>query len=90
MRPKILIVEDEPAIADTIHYALETDGCEPILAGDGAKALEVLEQKVVDLIILDIGLPDVSGFDLCKQIRRQDHTPIIFLTARSDEIILIA
>lgn len=86
MRPKILIVEDEPAIADTIHYALETEGCEPIPAGDGATALEVLEQKVVDLIILDIGLPDVSGFELCKQIRRLDNTPIIFLTARSDEI----
>ena len=86
MRPKILIVEDEPAIADTIQYALETDGCEPMMAGDGTGALELMAKQPIDLIILDIGLPDISGFDLCRQIRRHADVPIIFLTARSDEI----
>lgn len=86
MRPRVLIVEDEPAIADTIQYALETDGCDPLVVGAGAPALEVLAAEEIDLIILDIGLPDISGFELCKRIRLKTAVPIIFLTARSEEI----
>ncbi|MBT8339851.1 MAG: two-component system response regulator CreB [Desulfatitalea sp.] len=86
MRPKILIVEDEPAIADTIHYALETDGCDPVVVSAGAPALDMVRQEKIDLIVLDVGLPDMSGFDLCKRLRRHATIPIIFLTARSDEI----
>jgi two-component system catabolic regulation response regulator CreB len=86
MRPVILVVEDEPAIADTIHYALETDGFEPWVAADGTAALEFLDNKEVDLIVLDIGLPDINGFELCKQIRKQHRIPIIFLTARNEEV----
>lgn len=86
MRPKILIVEDEPSIADTIHYALDTDGFDPKVAVAGAPALDILEQEPIDLIILDVGLPDINGFELCKQIREKSPVPIIFLTARSDEI----
>lgn len=86
MRPKVLIVEDEPAIADTIQYALETDGCTPLVVGAGTPALALLAEEKIDLIILDVGLPDISGFDLCKQIRHNTSVPIIFLTARSEEI----
>lgn len=86
MRPTILIVEDEPAIADTIQYALETDGCKPIVVHAGTPALDILSQEKIDLIILDVGLPDVTGFELCKQIRLHSAVPIIFLTARSQEI----
>lgn len=86
MRPRILIIEDEPAIADTIQYALETDGCDPVVTGAGASALAIVSREIIDLIVLDVGLPDMSGFDLCKQIRRQTTTPIIFLTARNEEI----
>lgn len=86
MRPRILIVEDEPSIADTIQYALETDGCEPVVTGAGATALDIVRREQIDLIVLDVGLPDMSGFDLCKQIRRDTTVPIIFLTARNEEI----
>lgn len=86
MHPRILIVEDEPAIADTIHFALETDGFTPIVVNAGRAALSELAGSRIDLVILDVGLPDINGFDLCKQIRQQAAVPIIFLTARSDEI----
>jgi len=86
MIPRILIVEDEPAIADTIQYALETDGFETICRQTGTEALAVMADETVDLIVLDVGLPDLNGFELCKQIRKSHATPVIFLTARADEI----
>lgn len=86
MQAKILIVEDEPAIADTIQYALETEGFCPVMAPTGHEALEILAGNGVDLIVLDIGLPDINGFELCKQIRQKSLVPIIFLTARNEEI----
>ena len=82
----ILIVEDEPAIADTIQYALETEGFTPIAAPTGQEALLQLTSEGIDLVILDIGLPDINGLELCKQIRRESALPIIFLTARDDEV----
>ena len=85
-KPCILIVEDEPAIAETMQYALETDGCEVVWLQTGGLVLSLLKEKQIDLIVLDIGLPDISGIDLCKQIRQQSVVPVIFLTARSDEI----
>jgi two-component system catabolic regulation response regulator CreB len=86
MQAKILIVEDEPAIADTIHYALETEGFTPVTAPTGQEALELVTANGIDLVILDVGLPDINGFELCKQIRRQSALPIIFLTARNEEV----
>jgi two-component system, OmpR family, catabolic regulation response regulator CreB len=86
MKPKILIVEDEPAIADTIQYALETEGFETRILSEGAPALMLLSENRFDLIILDIGLPDMSGLELCKAVRKTYALPIIFLTARADEI----
>jgi two-component system, OmpR family, catabolic regulation response regulator CreB len=83
---KVLIVEDEPAIADTIQYALETEGFAPVVAPTGQEALELIEADAIDLIILDIGLPDINGFELCKQIRQRSPLPIIFLTARNEEV----
>ena len=86
MKPKILIVEDEPAITENIQYALETDGFDTVCMGNGQSVLPFLEKEAIDLIVLDIGLPDITGLDLCKQIRRSHSVPVIFLTARSDEI----
>jgi two-component system, OmpR family, catabolic regulation response regulator CreB len=83
---KVLIVEDEPAIADTIQYALETEGFATVVAATGQEALEMMEDDAIDLIILDIGLPDINGFELCKQIRQRSSLPIIFLTARNEEV----
>jgi len=85
-KPRILIVEDEPAIADNIQYALETEGFQTIRHSEGGHVLSLLHDETIDLIILDIGLPDINGFELCRQIRRLYSIPVIFLTARSDEI----
>lgn len=86
MKQTILIVEDEPAIVDTLQYALETDGFDTVCISAGTRALSILSEKSIDLIILDIGLPDVNGLELCKKIRAQYTTPLIFLTARAEEI----
>ncbi len=82
----ILIVEDEPAIADTIQYALETEGFSALAVPTGQEALEQTDAGGVALVILDVGLPDINGFELCKRIRRRSALPIIFLTARDEEV----
>ncbi len=86
MRPKVLVVEDERAVADSIVYALRTDGCEPVWVGTGEDARAVLAGGDVSLVVLDVGLPDCNGFDLCREIRRTREVPVIFLTARSEEM----
>lgn len=82
----ILIVEDEPAIADNIVYALKTEGYAPHWCRTGEQGLQHMADAPPALVILDIGLPDMSGFDVCKSIREQTDTPIIFLTARDSEV----
>lgn len=82
----ILIIEDEPAIADTLTYALSTDGFEAVWCATGEAALAALGQAVFDLALLDVGLPDINGFDLFREISRRQALPVIFLTARSGEI----
>jgi two-component system, OmpR family, catabolic regulation response regulator CreB len=86
VKPRILILDDEPAIADNIQFVLETEGLETVRAGTALAAWPILEQETVDLIILDIGLPDMNGLDLLKEIRHTRSTPIILLTARTAEI----
>ncbi len=86
MNGKILVVEDEPAIADSIVYALQTEGFETIWHSTGGDAKTSMLSQDYDLIILDVGLPDCSGFDLCREIRANSDIPVLFLTARSDEI----
>jgi two-component system, OmpR family, catabolic regulation response regulator CreB len=85
-RPHILIVEDEPGIADTLSYALRTEGFEPLCCATGEAALQQLAQQLPALVILDVGLPDINGFELFKRIRERADVPVVFLTARSDEI----
>ena len=85
--PRILIIEDEPSVADSISYALATEGYEPVWKPTGQEGLRALEQSdPIQLAILDVGLPDLSGFEVCKAIRQVSDMPILFLTARSDEI----
>lgn len=86
MPQKILIVEDEPAIADNINYALSTDGFTVVWCTTAKEAMTILEKDDVSLIVLDVGLPDRNGMELCKDIRRTSAVPIIFLTARTGEI----
>jgi two-component system, OmpR family, catabolic regulation response regulator CreB len=87
MKPRILIVEDEPGIADTLQYALRTEGFEPAWVATGEAAIEQLGAQPPALVILDVGLPDASGFEVFKRLRAlHAEVPVIFLTARSDEI----
>jgi two-component system catabolic regulation response regulator CreB len=87
IRPRILVVEDERAIADTIVYALATDGFDVQWVATGAEALTALAKQASALVILDVGLPDINGFELFKRINAAHPAlPAIFLTARSSEI----
>lgn len=84
--PKILIIEDEPAIADTLLYALKTEGFDPLWCATGEAGLAALGLHPFALVVLDIGLPDGSGFEFCKTIRSRSTIPVLFLTARSSEM----
>jgi two-component system, OmpR family, catabolic regulation response regulator CreB len=86
MKPRVLLVEDEKAVAETIVYALTTDGCDVRWTTTGAEARTVLAAGGVSIVVLDVGLPDVNGFDLCREIRRETALPILFLTARGEEV----
>lgn len=85
-QPRILLIEDEPTIADTVVYALQTEGFEPVWCVTGRDGLEKFQQLRPALVLLDIGLPDANGFDLCKTLRATASVPVIFLTARAEEI----
>jgi two-component system, OmpR family, phosphate regulon response regulator PhoB len=86
MGPKILVIEDESSIADNILYALKTEGFASEWFSKGSAALEALRERDFDLALLDLGLPDINGFELFKEIKKIKEMPIIFLTARSEEI----
>ncbi|WHP07644.1 two-component system response regulator CreB [Acinetobacter corruptisaponis] len=83
---QILCVEDESAIVLPLRYALEREGWQVSWANTGTQALQLLSQQGFDFIILDVGLPDINGFEVCKQLRQKYQTPLLFLTARDDEI----
>ena len=86
MPARIFIVDDRPAIADAIQYALETEGFVTSRYLNGRSALTDMERMTPDLVLLDVGLPDMSGFELCSAVRRESDVPVIFLTARGHEI----
>jgi len=83
---RILLVEDEAAIADAIVYALQTEAFEVTRTGLGREALHLLQSEKFDVLILDVGLPDQTGFDVCRELRKFSQIPLIFLTARGSEI----
>jgi two-component system catabolic regulation response regulator CreB len=83
---RILIVEDEMSIADTLVFVLAGEGFATQWVRLGKEAVEQVQRGGVDLVILDVGLPDVSGFEACKAIRRMSEVPVLFLTARAEEI----
>ncbi len=86
MGKRILVVDDEKELVDTVADYLRQAGYRPIKAYDGQSALAAFQEKVPALVILDLGLPDMDGFDLAKEIRRKSQVPFIMLTARSQEI----
>ncbi len=84
--PAVLIVEDEAAIADTLIYALETENFSVTHVSTAQEGLDHFDSHAPDFAVLDIGLPDFTGFDLCRKIRDFSQVPILFLTARDSEI----
>ena len=85
MSVKVLLVEDEKSIADGIIYNLKNEGLKVTHVDDGKIALDIFDEEHFDLIILDIMLPEVSGLEICKAIRKSSNIPIIMLTAKDDE-----
>jgi len=86
MKQKILIIEDEVSIADTVKYVLEQALFEVFCATTAGEGERLLRQHKPDLLVLDIGLPDMNGLDFYRKLRHEFDLPVIFLTARSDEI----
>jgi DNA-binding response OmpR family regulator len=86
MPDRVLVVEDEPALQETLVYNLTRQGYEVDVAGDGQVALEMARQNHPDLVVLDLMLPKLDGFEVCRILRQDMNTPIIMLTARADEI----
>ena len=82
----ILVIEDEQSIADTVVHSIEREGYAAIWCERGLPGLERVKAGGCALVVLDIGLPDINGFELCKAIRAVSEVPVIFLTARDDEI----
>ncbi len=88
MRPLILVVEDEPPLQKLLAYNLGAAGFEVAAALDGEEAITLLEERIPDLVLLDWMLPQLSGLELCRRLRRRQstaHVPIIMLTARGEE-----
>ena len=86
MTTTILIVEDEESLADPLAFLLRKEGFEVIIAGDGPTALVEFEKNDIDIVLLDLMLPGMSGTDVCKQLRMTSSVPVIMVTARDSEI----
>ena len=83
---RVLIVDDEPSLVATISYSLKREGYEVLAAGRGEAAIELAAEHKPSLIILDVMLPGLDGFEVCRMIRRRSSVPILMLTARGDEV----
>lgn len=86
MREKVLVVEDDPAIREALTYNLGREGYEVQAVGDGLEALKAARSSMPDLIVLDLMLPELDGFDVTRTLRKESSVPILMLTARDDEI----
>jgi len=86
MAEKILVVDDEVSLQETLTYKLEKEGYQVVVAGDGLTALELARSTNPDLVILDVMLPGMDGFEVCRTLRQETNIPVLMLTARDDEI----
>ncbi len=86
MPQKVLVVEDEPALQETLEYNLQRQGYAVVKAADGLAALDVARRERPDLIVLDVMLPGIDGFEVCRVLRQEMSVPIIMLTARTEEV----
>ena len=82
---RVLIVEDEPALADSVRYGLEREGFEATVLPDGSRAVEYVRSWRPDLVLLDLMLPGMPGADVCREIRRIGGVPIVMVTAKDSE-----
>lgn len=83
---RILVADDDPHIREVICFALEKAGMVTDIAADGIAALRQFERKTPDLVVLDIGMPEMDGLEVCRELRKKSTVPILFLSARDDEI----
>lgn len=86
MAHSILVVDDDPHIRDVVRFAFEKTGMQISTAQDGKEALRQFDHNVHELVVLDIGMPEMDGLEVCRQIRKTSDTPILFLSARDEEI----
>ena len=86
MSRKVLVVDDEKLIVKGIRFSLEQDGMEVDCAYDGEEALEMAKEKKYDIILLDLMLPKMDGFEVCQQIREFSNVPIVMLTAKGEDM----
>jgi len=86
MTHSILVVDDDPHIRDVVRFAFEKAGLTISTAQDGKEALRQFDRNVHELVVLDIGMPEMDGLEVCRQIRKTSDTPILFLSARDEEI----
>lgn len=82
---KILVVDDEPAIQELVRFALEREGFDVIVAADGWEGLELAKKRHPDLVVLDLMLPGLNGFEVCRALRAETDIPVLMLTARKEE-----
>ena len=85
-RGRVLVVEDDPRICEVLEYALRSDGYTVETASRGRAAITLCQASPPIVVILDVGLPDIDGFEVCREIRKFSEVPIVFLTSRGDEI----
>ncbi len=85
MSKKVLLIDDDPVLLDTLRYRLTREGFEIITAGDGVSGLDLARKEKPDLLVLDLMLPELDGFDVCRIYRKESDTPILMLTARESE-----
>jgi DNA-binding response OmpR family regulator len=85
-KPLILVVDDEPAIRKFVRANLEARDYDVLLASDGVEAIEILEREIPELLILDITMPKMDGFEVCKRVREWSQIPIVILSARGTEM----
>lgn len=86
MTQRILVVDDDPHIREILCFALAKAGFETVSAGDGAEALAMFQAAPAGLLILDIGMPEMDGLEVCRRLRKSSEVPILFLSARDEEI----
>lgn len=85
-KPKVLVVDDEPQMVGIIAYALEQEGFEVLTAYDGEKALLKVARERPDIVVLDVVIPEIDGFEVCQRIRQQTTIPVLMLTVKREEV----